>query len=107
VSKYIKSDYFVIPRFLDSIRTNTVLPFLSFLNKNSDINVANLKLNNLSKKQKSLLINTFAKPEKNSCLSAIENMHQLLFLIAKEVNISDFDLIGNKIKSHISYEKKR
>lgn len=107
MSKYIKRDYFVIPRFLENIRMNTILPFLSFLNKNRDINVANLKLNGLSKKQKLLLINTFAKPEKNSCLSAIENMSQLLFLIAKEVNVSDFDLIGNKIKNYISYEKKR
>lgn len=90
VSKFLKKDYFVVVRFLDTARHNSIIPLLPFFEKEKILNAVSLKLDNLSDEVKQLLIHTYAKPTEASCRESLLNSLKLLDFIAKKVNTDNY-----------------
>lgn len=90
VSKFIKKDYFVVIRFLDAVRHNSIIPLLPFFEKEKIPNAVSLNIDNLSAEVKQMFIHSYAKPVEINCRESLINCLLLLDLIAKKVNNNSY-----------------
>jgi len=90
VSKFLKKDYFVVVRFLDAVRHNSIIPLLPFFEKEKIPNAVSLNIDNLSAEVKQLLIHSYAKPIEISCRESLINSLLLLDFIAKKVDNNSY-----------------
>jgi predicted nucleotidyltransferase len=97
LSKFIKKDYFVVVRFLDAVRHNSIIPLLPFFEKEKIPNAVSLNIDNLSAEVKQLLIHSYAKPVENSCRESMTSTLLLLDLIAKKVNNNSYKLYSVRL----------
>ncbi len=90
VSKFLKQDYFVAVRFLDSVRHNAILPLLPFVEDQRISNAVALEIERLSPKIKELFIRTYSKPTFRGNLESMMATLEILGDISAKVNISEF-----------------
>ncbi|MBI4155246.1 hypothetical protein HY498_04135 [Candidatus Woesearchaeota archaeon] len=105
INKLKKKDYWVIPRFINFVRENSILPLIKVLNKDKIENITNLNLDKFPKKLKYQVYQTFAKPfEKDSNKAIISTFYIMLELCTKLKNkfkINDFSDTIILVKKHL------
>lgn len=98
VSKFLKENYFVVVRFLDAVRHNSILPLLSFAAGQKKPTAVSLKMDSLDPRLKALFIKSYTKPTRESGLEGLEASLELLGTLAVKYRIKDFDARYKKIK---------
>jgi predicted nucleotidyltransferase len=98
VSKFLKRDYYVCIRFLDSVRNAATLPLLPLIDDIALASMVALDVNDLSPTIKALFEYTFAAPNQASCLRALKAQLHLLQMASQKSQITDFDDIIIKMR---------
>lgn len=98
LSKFIKSNYFVVVRFLDTIRHNSILPLLPFVENQKISSAVSLEIEKLSKEVQDLFIQTYSKPTRESNIESLLASLNLLKIIANKLKIEDFNNQNEKIE---------
>lgn len=98
LSKFLKCNYFVVVRFLDSIRHNSILPLLPFIENQKIPNAVSLEIEKLSSEVQELFIQTYSKPTRESNIESLRASLNLLGMIASRLEINDFNNQNDKIE---------
>lgn len=102
LSKFLKENYFVVVRFLDGVRHNSILPLLSFTTGQKKPSAVSLKMDSLGPGLKALFIKSYAKPTRESGLEGLGASLELLRTLAAKHAVRDFDFKYKKIKKTLT-----
>jgi predicted nucleotidyltransferase len=105
INKFIKGDYFVAVRFLESVRNSSILPLLPLVDKEKFINIVSFDIKNLNIKHRILFEESFARPTKESCLKAIISEFELLVIIKNRLKIKEYNSVFTSIDNFIKKNK--
>lgn len=105
INKFIKKDYFVATRFIESVRNGAILPLLSLIGKEKFVNMVTFNINNLTSEIKLLFEESFPVPTKDGCLQAIVAEFKLLLIIKDKLKIEKFDFNFNRISKFLKINK--
>lgn len=106
VSKYIKKEYFVAARFLDSVRSGAILSLLPFIDKEEIPDMVTLNIDNLTPRVRKLFISSYSKPTKKDCFKSIKATIGLLKIVSDELDIKDFDENFRRLEKVLSKHNK-
>ncbi len=104
LSKIEKKEYWIVPRFINSLRDSSILPLLAVIYGYDIQNITKLELENIAPELKEKLLETFIKPTKEDSITGLISCFYLLKKMKKDCKIkfeeidNEFNLISNEIK---------